>query len=109
MWLALPLLYALLPPPIHAQSGSGRATATHGRKSVQAVRTELPVLLDGNLDEPAWREAPISLGFVQRDPQEGEASTEKTEFRILYTATTLYIGVLCYDSDAQGILATERR
>jgi len=67
------------------------------------------VTLDGNLDEQAWQEAPISLGFVQRDPQEGAESSERTEFRVLYTATTIYIGVICYDSDAQGIRATDRR
>ncbi|MBI2818239.1 MAG: carbohydrate binding family 9 domain-containing protein [Acidobacteria bacterium] len=82
---------------------------THGSHSVSAIRTELPVVVDGNLDEPAWQAAPISLGFVQRDPAEGQSSSEKTEFRILYTTTTLYIGVICYDSDAQGIRATDRR
>ena len=73
------------------------------------MRTELPVMIDGNLDEPAWQEAEVSLGFLQRDPREGEPSTERTEFRVLYTPTTLYVGVICYDSDAGGILATERR
>ena len=67
------------------------------------------MVLDGSLDESAWQQAPISLAFVQKDPQEGEPSTERTEFRILYTATTLYIGVVCYDSSAEGIVATERR
>ncbi|MCZ6751057.1 MAG: DUF5916 domain-containing protein [Acidobacteria bacterium] len=67
------------------------------------------MVLDGSLDEPAWQQAPISLGFVQKDPQEGEHSTERTEFRIVYTATTLYIGVVCDDSSAEGIVATERR
>jgi len=73
------------------------------------VRTELPVMIDGNLDEPPWQEAEVALGFLQRDPREGEPSTERTEFRVLYTPTTLYVGVICYDSDAGGILATERR
>ena len=83
--------------------------ATHARKRIRAVRTELPVTVDGNLDEPAWQQAEVALGFIQRDPSEGEPSTEQTEFRILYTPDTLYIGVICYDSDAGGILATERR
>ena len=84
-------------------------TETHGKRAIEAVRTELPVELDGSLDEPAWQQAPISLGFVQKDPHEGEPSTENTEFRVLYTPTTLYIGVICYDSEADRILATERR
>ncbi|OFW26832.1 MAG: hypothetical protein A3H27_14495 [Acidobacteria bacterium RIFCSPLOWO2_02_FULL_59_13] len=97
-----------------ASSSLGQRTAydgagTHGKKTVQAVRTELPVVLDGNLDEPAWRQAPVSLGFIQKDPQEGEPSSERTEFRVVYTAQTLYVGIICYDSYPQGILATERR
>ena len=62
------------------------------------MRTELPVAVDGNLDEPAWQEAEVSLGFLQRDPREGEESSERTEFRVLYTPTTLYVGVIAYDS-----------
>ncbi|MCH8267045.1 MAG: carbohydrate binding family 9 domain-containing protein [Acidobacteria bacterium] len=65
--------------------------------------------LDGNLDEPAWQAGRISLGFVQKDPLEGEPSSERTEFRVLYTATTLYIGIVCYDSNPEGIVASERR
>ncbi|MCH8268474.1 MAG: carbohydrate binding family 9 domain-containing protein, partial [Acidobacteria bacterium] len=107
--IVLPLLYALASPPGYAQSTPSVTTRTHGQKTITAVRTELPVTVDGNLDEPAWQAARISLGFVQKDPQEGEPSTERTEFRVLYTATTLYIGVICYDSNAEGILASERR
>ena len=105
----LPLLHALTASPGQAQSVAQSNSSTHGNKSIRAVRTESPVLLDGNLDEPAWQEAVISLGFRQKDPLEGEPSTERTEFRILYTATTLYIGVICYDSNPQGILGNERR
>ena len=46
---------------------------------------------------------------MQRDPNEGEPSTEKTEFRVLYNATTLYIGVVSFDRRADRILATEQR
>ncbi len=105
----LPLLYALASPLGLAQNTAGNGTRTHGQKTITAVRTELPVTLDGNLDEPAWQAGRISLGFVQRDPQEGEPSTERTEFRVLYTATILYIGVVCYDSNPEGIVASERR
>ena len=92
-----------------AQQASRDGAGTHGKKVIRAVRTELPIVMDGNLDEPAWQEASIALGFLQKEPQEGENSTEKTEFRVLYTATTMYIGVICYDSNPQRVLGTERR
>lgn len=92
--------------PSPSPSGNG---VSHGKKTVRPHRTELPITLDGNLNEPAWQEASVTLGFLQKDPQEGAPSTEKTEFRVVYTSQTLYIGVICYDSDAQGILGTDRR
>ena len=106
--LGLHLFIALVPLG-HSQATAGTDGATHGRKRIRAVRTEQPLVVDGSLDEPAWQEAEVTLGFIQRDPREGEPSTEQTEFRILYTPDTLYIGVICYDSNAGGILATERR
>ena len=89
--------------------GQQNGTATHGVKSVRAVRSETAVTLDGSLDEPAWQDAPISLGFIQKDPQEGQPSSEKTEFRVVYNATTIYIGVICYDTDPTGIRANDRQ
>ena len=103
------LLLIALAPLGHSQGNAADNGTTHGRKRIRAVRTEMPVTVDGNLDEPAWQAAEVTLGFIQRDPREGEPSTERTEFRILYTPDTLYVGVICYDSNAAGILATERR
>ncbi|HEY7678989.1 MAG TPA: DUF5916 domain-containing protein [Terriglobia bacterium] len=74
-----------------------------------AQKIDTALTIDGNLDEPEWQRATVSLGFIQRDPQEGQPSTEKTEFRVLYSPTTLYIAVLCYDSNPRGILATDRQ
>jgi len=90
-------------------NGTSNGSAAHGRRSIAAVRVQLPVSVDGSLDEPAWREARASADFLQQEPREGAAASERTEFRVLHTATTLYIGVMCYDSSPQGILATERR
>ncbi|MEE8177511.1 MAG: hypothetical protein V3T65_05905, partial [Acidobacteriota bacterium] len=103
LFLLLPFLFILSSVRGNAQESLSLQEGTHGKRSITAMRTELPVVLDGIPDEPAWEQAPVSLGFVQKDPLEGEPSTERTEFRILYTATTLYIGIICYDSGAEGI------
>ena len=107
--LALPLLCALVSSSGHAQFTERTVTETHGEKTITATRTESPVVIDGTLDEPSWQKAPVSQGFVQKDPNEGEPATEKTEFRLLYNATTLYIGVVSSDRRADRILATEQR
>jgi hypothetical protein len=58
------------------------------------------VTIDGVLDEPVWSTAPIVGDFVQRDPAEGQPSTERTEVRVLYTASAVYFGITAYDSGA---------
>ena len=47
--------------------------------------------------------------FRQREPQEGEPATEKTEVRILYTRSAVYFGIDCFDSEPSRIIATELR
>ena len=64
-----------------------------------------PPVIDGVLDDPAWKAAPIAGDFLQQDPDEGEPSTERTEFRVLYDDRALYIGVWCYDSEPNKIIA----
>jgi hypothetical protein len=88
-WIVFSLACALAASSVYAQDAPQNAAGTHGRRSIRAARAASPLVVDGNLDEPAWEQARISQEFVQKDPQEGEPSTEKTEFRVVYTATTL--------------------
>jgi hypothetical protein len=78
------------------------------RKVAQAVRIEGSPQLDGNLSEEFWQQAPAFSDFLQRDPREGEAGTEKTEIRILFNSTAIFFGVICSDSESEKIIATER-
>jgi Domain of unknown function (DUF5916)/Carbohydrate family 9 binding domain-like len=102
-------VFILAAPLLFGQDGRRDGAGTHGSKNIRATAIEQPIQVDGSLDEPEWATAPVSLGFIQRDPQEGQPSSERTEFRILYTPTTLYVGIICYDDAASGILARERR
>ena len=72
---------------------------------VLAHKISVNITLDGILDESCWKEAQRINNFTQREMHNGEPSTEKTEVAIVYTAETMYIGVWCYDSDVNGIIA----
>jgi hypothetical protein len=76
---------------------------------IQAKKTTWPVRVDGLLQEPAWRSAPVVGDFVQKEPQEGAPASERTEVRILYDDANLYIGVVCFDGDPSRIVAREMR
>ena len=64
--------------------------------------------MDGELLESEWALASAADDLLQHEPREGAPPSERTEIRIIYTTTDLYIGVWCYDSAPQGIRATER-
>jgi hypothetical protein len=65
---------------------------------VQAARRAGPITIDGRLDEPAWQAATPITAFRQTDPAEGAPATQRTEIRVLYDKTALYIGARMYDS-----------
>ena len=77
------------------------------RPAAIAQRVNEHVRLDGVLDEAAWATAPVIDQFVQQEPQEGEPATDRTEVRVLYDASRLYIGVRAFSS--LGVTATEMR
>ena len=75
------------------------------RPSITALRVEQPPVIDGVMDDGAWQKAPVAGDFVQDEPGDGVPMTERTEFRVLYDDRALYIGIWCYDSEPEKILA----
>ncbi len=72
---------------------------------IRAVRiTEAP-RIDGRLDDPAWRSVPAIDGFRMVEPRPGEDPSEKTEAWVLYDDNSLYIGILCHDSEPGRVAA----
>jgi hypothetical protein len=80
-----------------AQSESQERTA-------RAIQASTPIRVDGSLGDDAWTMAEPITAFVQRDPLEGAAPTLRTEARIAFDATALYVGVHAFDSEPQRIV-----
>jgi hypothetical protein len=66
---------------------------------VEAVRATGPVTVDGHLDEAAWGGGEPYTRFFQRDPDEGEPASERTELRLLYDDAALYVGARLFDRE----------
>ncbi len=101
-----------VPSSIAAQSRNSAAPLAvqgGGGTIAEAVRVEHPPKVDGSLSDPVWQTARLVSDFRQREPNEGEPATEKTEVRILYTRHAVYFGIHCYDSEPSRIVATELR
>ncbi len=90
---------------VAAVAGAPSAPAPPGgERRLRALATQVPPRVDGLLDEPAWATAPVSSGFRQRDPAEGDPATEATEVRVLYDDDTLYVGIVARDREPEKII-----
>jgi hypothetical protein len=85
----------------------GDTPPTAPRPSVQMVRIEEAPLINGVLDEAVWARAALIHDLKQVEPVEGAPPSERTEVRLLFDAEHLYIGVRCFDSEPDKIIATQ--
>jgi len=85
------ILLILCTSTFHAKLKSGN------EKRVPAFKLEKSINLDGILDEAIWNNTPINE-FIQRDPNQGEPSTEPTHVWVAYDDSYIYVGARLYDS-----------
>src|SRR6185436_15265378 len=94
---------------LDAQAGSvDSSQATKRAPVARAHPTQKPPVVNGRLDDEAWRDAEPFAGFVQRELQEGAAVTERTEVRILTDGEALYIGAWLYDREPSRIVPGDK-
>ena len=84
---------------------SARAVATAEVVNLKAVRRLSPIVLDGKLDEEAWKNAPAATEFTQSWPNPGKTPTEATDVRVLYDGDAIYVGARMFDSRPDSIAA----
>jgi uncharacterized protein DUF5916/cellulose/xylan binding protein with CBM9 domain len=90
---------------VEAVLASASAAQPHGPvPTVQAVRVTDAPRIDGALDDTAWRNVTPATEFVQRDPDEGKPATERTELRIVFDDSAIYVGVKLYDREPARIV-----
>jgi hypothetical protein len=83
---------------------------TSVRRELSAVRVDQAPEIDGRvLDDPVWQPIAASEDFRQNTPDEGAAASERTLVRVIYTADTLYVGVVCFDRDPSSIVVSDSR
>jgi len=77
-----------------------------GQDNIKAVRFETAPFIDGIISEEVWMKAKPVTSFLQREPQNGEPFTQKTEAYFGYDQHNLYIAFRCY-GDPDQITANE--
>src|SRR5713101_4266959 len=92
-----------------AATGLADARASDGPSVEAVVRPSASIVLDGRLDEPVWRDAPV-LKLTQQSPKPGETTPYETEVRVVVTRDRIYFGFQCKDPDLGHIsIHTMRR
>ena len=93
-----------------AQPSATTAAPPAAANVAAATRATQAPTMDGDvLGDPAWAEATPITTFWQEQPDEGQPASERTEVRVVFTADTLYIGAVLYDSDPSGIVVSDAR
>ena len=73
-------------------------------KSMNAVRTASPPVIDGNLDDEVWSNAVVLDDFIQYEPYNLKAPSVETEVRVLYDDDYVYIAFQNFDPDPSSIM-----
>jgi hypothetical protein len=68
-------------------------------KAIDAIRADQPPVIDGNLEDEAWKSAAVITDLHQLEPEEYGTPTEPTEYRVLYDAENLYVSARLHYSD----------
>ena len=80
----------------------GRAKRVH----VDVPRIETTVTIDGNLDEPVWKQAARLTGFSQYQPVDGRPADEPTEVLVWYAPDAIYFGIRAREIHGNVVRAT---
>jgi hypothetical protein len=84
--------------------GNAQMTDDQG-KTVEAIKVDDAPVIDGILDDEAWKLATVIEDFHQVDPVEFDPPSEDSRVYVVYTKDALYIGGRFLDSEPDKIVA----
>ena len=94
------MIFAALALAVTTAAGSlARVDAVAVPKSANAIR------VGGDLSDEFWQSVTPTDAFLQREPEESGVPSQRTEFRVAYDATTLFVKVHAFDTEADKIVS----
>ena len=85
------------------------ANTQNTRRTLRAVWTENPPVIDGVLTDTVWQQAEVATHFFRAKEGETQPVELDTEVRVLYDENMLYIGVRCEEPDMKSLRETLTR
>ena len=84
------------------------AQETRPRPTYRAVRASAAPVIDADLSDPAWQQAPEITGFTQMDPEEGKPAKNDTIVKVAYDDNAIYFGAFMKDDGKPTPLLARR-
>ena len=81
------------------------ARLIEGPRLVRARGAASTIVIDGRLDDVAWRSAELASDFIQQRPLPGAPASQRSEARVLFDAQALYVALRLYDDHPDSLLA----
>jgi hypothetical protein len=75
-------------------------------ETLKPLRIEIPLQIDGRLNEAVWHEAPYVTGFKTFNPDYGKDMAQQTKVFMAYDRENLYFAFRCCDSEPEKIKAS---
>lgn len=72
-------------------------------------KAEMPIVLDGVLDEGPWKAAAVATNFYMNYPLDTALARFQTEARMTFDDHALYIGFVCFDDNTPNVVQSLRR
>lgn len=96
------LLILICAPVAHAQSLQEKAASSvalppEKTQPVRVVRFDKAPVIDGHLDDEAWKQAATFKDFYQVQPGDNTSPSKPTEVMLGYDAKTLYVAFRAHD------------
>ena len=87
---------------------TGHSQNLSGTK-LKIKKSDGEIVLDGILDEPAWKDADVADNWYQNYPVDSLPSPFQTEARLTFTDEFIYVAFVCFDDDSPDNVSTLRR
>jgi Domain of unknown function (DUF5916)/Carbohydrate family 9 binding domain-like len=102
--LAVVALVCLVVPRLAAARQTPPPAAATTRPSVQSHRVQQPPVIDGVLDDDAWRDGPVETGeWLSYNPLHGSKIPQQTKVWIAHDSNFIYFAFQCDDPEPQRI------
>jgi hypothetical protein len=100
---SLVTIFLIISLTVSSSVGADEAFEPNLRPTYDIPRLQSSIKIDGILDDSGWMGVPRATNFAEQYPDNGTRAPVETEVLLTYDDENLYIGFICYDTDAASI------